>query len=193
MNNIFNDKIAEMKVCIRCSLCNSRQNVVIGRGSITPYILFVGRDPGVDEDKTGQPFVGDSGKLLDKWIEYIELNKEDYTITNLVMCHTPLNRGPKQEEIDACSEWLDWKIQYLNPVIICTIGVDSTSYFLGDNYKTGITRYNGKFYKEVKYNKLIYPLVHPSFFLRHGGQGWQEQLELLKIHLSTRKNNNDYI
>lgn len=179
----------EIKICEKCSLCETRTQVVTGRGSINNCrVLWVGEAPGKDEDEQGKPFVGRSGKLLDIWIDYINLSKLDYAITNIVKCRPPNNRNPKVSEIEACSDWIEYQIDFLRPEIIVTIGKFSSVYFLGKKFENGITTYSGKFYKN-KDRRLIYPVVHPSYYIRHGSEvpndvyDWRKQLEALKLSL----------
>lgn len=181
--------VEEMKKCEMCSLSKYRNSVVTGRGCTSPKLLFCGEAPGADEDKQGLPFVGRSGKLLDLWIEYLKLNKADYAITNLIMCRPPANRNPNKDEIQSCSTWTDKKLDLLNPKVIITIGKFSSVYFLGKKFESGILSYSGKFYKNQD-RRLIYPVVHPSYYLRHGAvepnekYDWREQLKTLKIYLN---------
>lgn len=109
-------------VCVKCQLSESRTNVVFGMGSGKSGILFVGEAPGRDEDLQGLPFVGRSGKLLDKLLGEIGLNREDVYIANILKCRPPSNRDPLPAEIEVCEDWLMAQIAILNPAVLCTLG-----------------------------------------------------------------------
>ena len=103
MKEIHNEELkkiySEVEKCMKCeALCNSRLNVVFGRGDEEPDIVFVGEAPGADEDKQGLPFVGRGGKLLDKWIERMNINNKKYYIMNALKCRPPENRVPTDFE-----------------------------------------------------------------------------------------------
>lgn len=166
--------------CVRCELCYTRNNVVVGRGSFKPLIVFVGEAPGQQEDIQGKPFVGRSGDNLNIWIKYINLSNEEYSIINLIKCRPPNNRDPLQSEIDKCSEWLENQLIFLSPKVIVPIGRIAASYFLGNGFKSGILSYCGNFYTTEEREQPIYPIIHPSYFLRNGNKGWEKQLENLK-------------
>ena len=114
---------SEVEKCMKCeALCNSRLNVVFGRGNEKPDIVFVGEAPGADEDKQGLPFVGRGGKLLDKWINQLNIDKEPYYIMNALKCRPPENRDPLPEEKKNCRDFFVNQLKILNPKIICALG-----------------------------------------------------------------------
>ena len=93
----------ECLVCRRCGLCETRTNVVFGMGSPTAEVMFIGEGPGRNEDEQGLPFVGRSGKLLDQYLEAVDLSRDkNVFIGNIVKCRPPENRDPLPEEWDAC-------------------------------------------------------------------------------------------
>ena len=93
--------------CQKCELCKTRTNVVVGVGSENAEVLFIGEGPGENEDLQGEPFVGRAGKLLDKMLEAVDLDrKKNIYIANIVKCRPPQNRAPKTEEQEMCIEWL---------------------------------------------------------------------------------------
>ena len=108
--------------CTLCSLHKSAKNKVIGKGSLTPKILFIGEAPGKKENETGIPFVGPAGKQLDKMVEYLGLSKKDYAVINVLKCKSPGNRNPTFEEIKACKPFLKEQIKELNPKVIILLG-----------------------------------------------------------------------
>ena len=84
--------------CRKCKLWERRTNVVIGKGSRTADILFIGEGPGQQEDLQGVPFVGPAGQLLDKMLESVGLSLEDAYIANIVKCRPTGNRDPQEDE-----------------------------------------------------------------------------------------------
>ena len=103
--------------CRRCGLCETRQHVVFGQGVPDAEVMFVGEGPGAHEDEEGLPFVGRSGKLLDSYLEAIDLARDkNIFIANIVKCRPPQNRDPLPEESAACMPWLRQQFQLLrNP------------------------------------------------------------------------------
>ena len=113
--------------CQACALAQTRKNVVFGEGSAKSGLMFIGEGPGEWEDKTGRPFVGPAGQLLDKMIAAIDLKREDVYIANIVKCRPPGNRDPQPQEQDACFGWLERQLRLLQPSIIVCLGRISAS------------------------------------------------------------------
>ncbi|BBL45276.1 type-4 uracil-DNA glycosylase [Nanobdella aerobiophila] len=163
----INDINKEILKCNRCSLCNYKTNYVPGDGNINSKILFIGEAPGRDEDIQGKPFVGKAGKILTENINHIlNIDRKDVYITNLIKCRPPNNRKPTDEEIKACSIWLEKQINILKPDIIITLGSYSTSWIFNYfNIKfNSIMKDRGKVYKINYWNKeiKIIPTLHPA-------------------------------
>lgn len=110
----------EIRNCKACSLHTAIKNKVIGKGSKTPEVLFIGEAPGQEEDEQGKPFVGRSGKLLDKIIS--ELDIQNYAVINAVKCRPPNNREPSEEELKACKNFFSEQIRLLGPKKIISLG-----------------------------------------------------------------------
>jgi len=108
--------------CANCELFRTRDNLVFGEGPADSFIMFIGEGPGREEDKTGKPFVGRSGKLLRKMIKAIELEEKYYYITNIVKCRPPNNRVPEIEEIKPCIKFLKKQIEIIRPALIVLLG-----------------------------------------------------------------------
>ncbi len=136
-------------------------NLVFGEGSLSPKIMFVGEAPGEMEDKLVRPFVGRSGKLLDKLIESLGWKREEVYITNIVKRRPPANRDPLPEEISLYKPYLTKQIKIINPPLVATLGRFSMNYFLPD---AKIGRDQGKLFKVD--GLCIYPLFHPAAALR---------------------------
>ena len=89
---------AACKKCEKCELCKTRTNLVFGVGSPNASLMFVGEAPGEQEDLAGIPFVGRAGKLLDKFLEAVEIDRNEVYIANILKCRPPKNRDPLPEE-----------------------------------------------------------------------------------------------
>src|SRR6202044_3550034 len=117
--------------CTLCPLAAGRTQVVFGVGSPTADLLFVGEGPGREEDLAGEPFVGRSGKLLDRlMLEEIGLTRAECYIANVVKCRPPNNRDPAPNEIASCRPYLEEQIQLIDPSVIITLGNFSTKLLL---------------------------------------------------------------
>ncbi|WP_295157223.1 uracil-DNA glycosylase [uncultured Brachyspira sp.] len=158
----------EVEKCMKCeALCSSRLNVVFGRGDEEPDIVFVGEAPGADEDKQGLPFVGRGGKLLDKWIEKLSINK--YYIMNALKCRPPENRDPLPEEKQNCRDYFTAQLQILNPKIICALGRHGFGNLIEFDLKTPFGRARNKvhYYKNNERDVPVIATYHPAYILRN--------------------------
>src|SRR5215218_674191 len=152
----------EASACTRCALSESRTTVVFGAGNADADLMFVGEAPGKNEDEQGLPFVGQAGKLLDKLLEEIGLQRADVFICNTLKCRPPGNRDPHPEEIENCHDYLLSQIELIQPRVICTLGNFATKLLRAD--PTGITRLHGR--EEVRTFGTravrLYPIFHPA-------------------------------
>ncbi len=152
----------QAKTCTRCPLHQTRTTVVFGSGNADADLMFVGEAPGANEDKQGLPFVGQAGKLLNKLLEEIGLDRDQVFICNTVKCRPPNNRDPHPNEIESCNEYLRSQVELIQPTVICTLGNFSTKLLRADN--TGISRLHGQ--PEVRTIGArairLYPLYHPA-------------------------------
>ncbi len=153
----------DASTCTRCPLAAGRNQVVFGVGDPDADLMFVGEGPGADEDAVGFPFVGRSGKLLDRLIaEEMDLTRADVYIANVVKCRPPANRDPRPEEMDACRSWLDAQLEQVDPKVVVTLGNVATRALLGR--PDGITRLRGRAYPWD--GRQLVPTYHPSAVLR---------------------------
>lgn len=149
---------------------------VLGMGSHYARVMFIGEAPGENEAKQGRPFVGASGKFLDKMLETIELNRDDVYITNIVKDRPPDNRDPRPEEIALYSPFLVQQIDTIQPEVIATLGRFSMDFILNlfnAPEKGGkISALHGKLIKaQASYGPiLILPLFHPAVALYRNDQ-----------------------
>lgn len=120
---------AEVAVCTRCRLHQTRIKAVPGEGDTATEVMFVGEGPGFNEDRQGRPFVGRAGAMLGKLLASIGWAREDVFITNVVKCRPPDNRDPEPDEIAACAPYLSRQIEVLDPALIVTLGRFSMARF----------------------------------------------------------------
>ncbi|MEA2112425.1 MAG: uracil-DNA glycosylase [Patescibacteria group bacterium] len=144
---------------------------VIGEGSHNAQIMFVGEAPGKNEAKTGQPFCGASGKVLDELLDSISLKREDVYITNIVKDRPTANRDPSSEEIEIYGPFLDRQIEIIQPQVIATLGRYSAEYIMKkfglEDEIESIGKMRGKTFEVgTSYGRIkIIPLLHPAVAL----------------------------
>jgi DNA polymerase len=152
----------EAKDCTRCPLADTRTTVVFGNGDADADLMFVGEAPGANEDREGLPFVGQAGKLLDKLLGEIGMDRGQVFVANVLKCRPPGNRDPQPGEIETCEPYLFRQVELIEPLVVCTLGNFSTKLLRGDS--TGITRLHGQ--AEVRTigprAVRLYPLFHPA-------------------------------
>ena len=154
----------KLKNCTKCPLHCTRTNVVISDGSVSADIMLIGEAPGADEDKTGIPFVGRAGKLLNEFLVKAGLDrKKDLYIANTVKCRPPENRKPTKEEKIACEDNLKKQIDMVKPKVIILCGATAMESFIKDK-KLTISKARGQVF-DLNGIKLV-PIFHPSYLLR---------------------------
>lgn len=156
--------------CQACPLAERRTNVVFGEGNPTSPLVLVGEGPGEQEDKTGRPFVGRAGQLLDKALEDNGLDRTKVYICNTVKCRAadwstgkPQNRPPSEEETQACRQWLLPQLALISPKVILCIGAPSAKNLIKKGFQ--ITRERGLYFP-CEYAKTAIATLHPSYILR---------------------------
>jgi DNA polymerase len=152
----------EARGCTRCPLHQTRTTVVFGAGNADADLMFIGEAPGANEDRMGLPFVGQAGKLLDKLLIEIGLERNDVFICNTIKCRPPDNRDPHPNEIEACNDYLRRQVDLIEPTVICTLGNFSTKLLRADS--TGISRLHGREEMRIIGPRAVrlYPLYHPA-------------------------------
>ena len=148
--------------CTACALHETRTNCVFGTGSRSAKLLFVGEAPGEQEDLSGTPFVGRAGQLLNKFLEAVEIPREDVYIANILKCRPPQNRDPLPAEEEACIGYLREQVKLLRPKIIVCLGRISAAKLIKPDFK--ITKEHGQWFE--KGNFLITAVYHPALLLR---------------------------
>ena len=140
---------------------------VIGEGSHDACIMFVGEAPGRNEAKTGKPFCGAAGKILDELLESVGVDRKTVYVTNIVKDRPPENRDPSPDEIESYGPFLDRQIEIIQPKVIATLGRYAMGYIMKkfdlDLELEPIGQAHGKAYKaEASYGPInIVPLYHP--------------------------------
>ena len=163
MNTEFENLKNQCLCCDKCPLSSGRHNVVFGVGNEKAEIMFVGEGPGEQEDLQGEPFVGKSGQLLDKYLSLIGLDrKENIYIANIVKCRPPMNRDPKPEEQDICIGYLRQQVKFIKPKIIVCLGRIAAQRLISPDFR--VTTQHGEFIE--KGGILFMGTFHPSALLR---------------------------
>jgi DNA polymerase len=145
-----------------CDLSKGRTNVVFGTGDRQSTVMFVGEGPGYHEDAQGEPFVGAAGKLLDKMLAAIGLDRQSVYIANVVKCRPPGNRDPLPDERAACMRWLRRQFLLIRPKIIVCLGRVAAQAIIDERFK--ITRERGVWFERKGVS--IIATFHPSALLR---------------------------
>ena len=148
--------------CQKCGLCATRHNVVFGVGVPDAEVLFIGEGPGEQEDRTGRPFVGRAGQLLDDMLAMIDLKREKVFIGNMVKCRPPQNRDPLNIEQEACIGYLRNQVAILRPKIIVCLGRIAAMKLIKEDFK--ITREHGQWIEKA--GVWMMAMYHPSALLR---------------------------
>jgi DNA polymerase len=152
----------EVRGCTQCRLCEHRTQTVFGEGDPEASIMFIGEGPGETEDRTGRPFVGRAGELLDRMIAAMGLRRDQVFIANIVKCRPPGNREPAPDEVAACTPYLVRQIELIGPQVIVTLGKPAAQFMLGE--KISITRARGQ-WRSWRGIPLM-PTFHPAYILR---------------------------
>ena len=174
---------AEVRSCQACKLCQQRNQAVPGEGSPRASIVFVGEGPGADEDRSGRPFVGPAGQLLEDIItKGMGLTRPDVFICNVVKCRPPGNRVPEPDESGACRGFLDRQLAAIAPRVICTLGATASQLLLQTDLSIGRLRGRSHRYGEIP----VIPTYHPAYLLRTPSAKratWEDIQQVMKIGL----------
>jgi len=187
-------KLNKLKVNIQfiknCDLKKNATNLVFGDGNIDAKIMIIGEGPGAQEDAEGKPFVGLAGKLLDKMLNAIQLDRKKVYISNVVNYRPPSNRRPTEVEIKRYFPYLKSHIEIISPKILVLLGSTALNTLIGN--EVVISKARGKWLqKEIGTIKpWIIASFHPAFLMRQPEQkklAWidlkmiRDKFKILKI------------
>jgi uracil-DNA glycosylase len=155
--------LADLGDCRRCGLCTGRSSIVFGVGDESADLMIIGEGPGYHEDRTGEPFVGPAGEMLDKMLlNVLKLERRQVYISNIVKCRPPKNRNPLPDEVGACLPFLHRQIEAVQPKVLLVLGSVALKALL--NASGGIMRSRGIWTKFG--DTPVMPTFHPAYLLR---------------------------
>ncbi|BAI76559.1 DNA polymerase bacteriophage-type (plasmid) [Azospirillum sp. B510] len=164
-----------------CPLKATAMNTVFADGNPQAPVMLIGEAPGEDEDRQGKPFVGVSGKLLDRMLAQIGLDRGTVYISNILPWRPPGNRSPTQAEVAACLPFLERHVELVRPKLLVALGGVSAKTLL--NRAEGITRLRGQWrsYEAAGTPIPLMPMLHPAYLLRNPiakREAWRDMLAL---------------
>ena len=148
--------------CHACPLSDTRTKLVFGVGNPNADLMFVGEAPGEQEDLSGTPFVGRAGQLLDRYLEAVDIRRDQVYIANILKCRPPKNRDPLPEEEDACIGYLREQVRLIRPKIIVCLGRIAAMRLIKPNYR--ITAEHGTWVEKGGF--AMTAVYHPAALLR---------------------------
>ena len=163
-----------VKRCTQCRLHETRTQSVFGVGDESARLMVVGEGPGAEEDRTGEPFVGRAGKMLDAMVKAINIAREQVFIANVVKCRPPQNRDPRADEVEACSGYLRAQVSHVRPDLLLAVGRVAAQHLLGSTEPLGNMR--GRDELEAVGIPVIVT-YHPAYLLRtpsQKGRAWSD-------------------
>jgi DNA polymerase len=171
-----------------CALRDTAMNLVFADGNPKADLMLIGEGPGAEEDRMGLPFVGPSGKLLDRMLAAIGRDRTSAYITNIVPWRPPGNRNPSTDETTACLPFTERHIELIQPKVLVLLGATAAGTLL--NRTEGITRLRGRWHSYEKTEPVIaaMPTFHPAYLLRQPAQkkrAWQDLLSI-KARLNSK-------
>ena len=186
IKKIFSDK----NVSKVSELNNSINKIVVSRGNPFAKLMIIGEAPGAKEEEIGEPFVGRSGKLLDKLLQNagIDINQDVY-FCNVVKCRPPQNSRPTKIEIQENLPWLYQQIKLVNPSVIVLVGATALEAIL--KIKSPISILRGEWIDWE--GKLVMPVFHPSYLLRNPSKEEGKPMSLTKSDFLKIKEKIDFL
>jgi DNA polymerase len=149
--------------CTACGLHKSRAQTVFGIGDENADWMLIGEAPGAEEDRLGEPFVGQAGKLLDNMLAAIDLKRgENVYIANVLKCRPPANRDPQPEEVEKCTPFLKRQIALIQPKLIIAMGRFAAQTLLASD--ASIASMRGRVYRYEGVPLIV--TYHPAYLLR---------------------------
>ncbi len=179
---------ARIRACTACGLAKGRNCAVPGEGALDALLMCVGEGPGAAEDRSGRPFVGEAGQLLEKILLHgMGLRREQVFIANVVKCRPPGNRNPESEEIAACAPYLEEQIRAVQPKIVLALGLVAAHRLLGGESALGSLR--GRLHPLPGHPGIqLLATYHPAYLLRNPAakrETWQDiQIAMAELGLT---------
>ena len=164
-----------------CELKKSAQQIVFSDGNPDAKIMIIGEGPGANEDKEGKPFVGRAGKLLDKMLQAIKLNRNNVYISNVVNFRPPMNRKPTETEINRYLPFLTTHVEIISPKILLLLGSTALNALIGNELV--ISKMRGKWIEKKFGNCKTSVIItfHPAFLMRQPAQKKMAWIDLKMI------------
>lgn len=181
----WNDIEQHVAACTHCPLSRTRRLPVMGRGNTQADLMLIAEAPGEQEDRQGIPFVGRSGELLDRLLRDCGLTRKEIYITNMIKCHPPGNRDPKEEEKEACFPYLKYETWLLKPKIIVCLGRVAAQRIISPDFK--ITRQHGTW--TCRKNCALTATYHPSAILRDPSKYEEAKRDFMEIVRKRKEDN----
>lgn len=161
--------------CTLCRLHETRTQPVFGVGARSASLMIIGEAPGAEEDRTGEPFVGRAGQLLNAMLRAIGLAREQVFIANTIKCRPPNNRDPRSDEVSACEDYLTRQIDLLAPRVILAVGRVAAQRLLQVDLPLG--RMRGRTHELADRKTPLVVTYHPAYLLRTPAQkvrAWED-------------------
>ena len=161
--------------CMACKLSSTRTQVVFGVGNSNARLMLIGEGPGQEEDRTGKPFVGQAGQLLDQILGAVGITRDEVYIANVVKCRPPGNRTPTLNEAAACAPFLDRQIDLIRPSLIVALGKTAVIRLTGSDASMASMRGSMHRYRDIP----VVATYHPAYLLRSLPEklkGWEDML-----------------
>ena len=168
----------EASGCVKCGLSEGRTQVVFGRGSAAAELVVVGEAPGREEDRTGLPFVGPAGKLLDLLLLSVGIERDSAYICNVLKCRPPNNRDPRPDEVDTCAPYLHAQLDIIQPRVLLAVGKFAAQWLSGAEQSIGRLRGRVHEYRGIP----VVATYHPAYLLRspHATRKTWQDLQLMR-------------
>jgi len=182
-NTTLSNYFDSIKNCVECDLGHTRTNFVFGEGNPASDIVFIGEAPSGNEDLQGIPFVGRSGKLLDKILLAINLTRNDVYILNILKCRPPESRDPLAEEVNKCEKYLKKQLEIIQPKVIVALGRIAAQTLLNNKYSLSDLR--NKVHKYENIDLLV--TYHPAALLRNPNlkkDAWEDFKKLKRDYIN---------
>ncbi len=154
-------------LCRDCGLCETRSQTVFGVGDPQAHWMVIGEAPGAEEDRLGEPFVGQAGRLLDAMLAAVDLGRDrGVFIANVLKCRPPGNRNPRPEEVERCAPFLRRQVELLRPRLILLVGRFAAQTVLGTDASIASLRGRVHRYRVADLDVPVVVTYHPAYLLR---------------------------